>query len=80
LARGGQERGRTLVVASRDDPMCAFDRARQFARAWGAKFHDLAPARHIDVAARFGPWPELRALLASLTARHASLDQSAISD
>jgi hypothetical protein len=66
MRRGGQEGPRTPVVASRDDPMWAFDRARQFARAWGAEFRDIGPAGHINTAAGYGPWPELPALLESL--------------
>ena len=58
----------TLVVASRNDPFCAIDRAREFARAWGAGFRDIGPAGHINAAAGYGPWPELPALLESLIA------------
>jgi predicted alpha/beta hydrolase family esterase len=56
----------TLVVASRNDPFCAIDRARDFARVWGAVFRDIGPAGHINTAAGYGSWPELPALLNSL--------------
>jgi predicted alpha/beta hydrolase family esterase len=32
-------------------------RARFFARAWGARFVNAGPCRHINIAAGFGPWP-----------------------
>ena len=57
---------KTLVVASESDPFCAIDRARDFARAWGAAFRDIGPSGHINAAAGYGPWPELPALLNSL--------------
>ena len=56
----------TLVVASRDDPYVAIERAEAFARGWGARFVDLGRAGHINVASGHGPWTKGRALLADL--------------
>jgi len=47
-----------LVVASRNDPYCAYARAQDLAAAWGAELLDAGEAGHINPAAGFGPWPE----------------------
>lgn len=47
----------TTVVASRNDPYMAFERARFLAGAWGADLIDLGRAGHINVASGFGRWP-----------------------
>ncbi len=57
-----------IVVASRDDPYVAFERARGFADAWGARFVDLGESGHINALSGFGPWPEGIGLAASLAA------------
>lgn len=48
----------SLLVASRNDPHCAYDRAEALAGAWGAELVDAGESAHIDAAAGFGPWPE----------------------
>lgn len=59
-----------LVVASRNDPFCTFEKAENWARAWGAAFGDAGEAGHINSGSGFGPWPEgairLAAFLKSL--------------
>ncbi|HVZ73660.1 MAG TPA: alpha/beta hydrolase [Polyangia bacterium] len=57
------------VVASRNDPYVAFERARAFARAWHAELVDLGEAGHINALSGLGDWAEGRALLASLIER-----------
>lgn len=47
-----------LVVASRNDPYCAYERAEDFAYAWGALVVDAGESGHINVASGHGPWPE----------------------
>lgn len=47
----------TTLVASRNDPWMAFDRARHLAQAWGSDLVDLGQAGHVNVASGFGPWP-----------------------
>lgn len=47
-----------LVVASRNDPYCAYERAEEFAHAWGAVLVDAGESGHINVASGHGPWPE----------------------
>ncbi|MFD0938749.1 RBBP9/YdeN family alpha/beta hydrolase, partial [Methylobacterium trifolii] len=48
----------SLVVASRTDPYCAYERAEDFAYAWGAALVDAGESGHINVASGHGPWPE----------------------
>ena len=56
------------VIASSDDPYVAIERARAFARAWGADFVDAGALGHINAASDLGDWPaglrRLHALLA----------------
>ena len=56
-----------VLVGSRDDPYCSFERARGLAAHWGARFIDLGPRGHINAESGLGAWPEGRALLNSLT-------------
>jgi predicted alpha/beta hydrolase family esterase len=46
-----------MVVASRNDDRVSFERAREFAAAWGASFVDAGNLGHIGSAARLGLWP-----------------------
>ena len=56
------------LVASRNDPYCRFDRARELATAWGARLHDLGDAGHINAESQLGDWPQGHTWLQSLTA------------
>ncbi|WP_132249626.1 RBBP9/YdeN family alpha/beta hydrolase [Methylobacterium segetis] len=47
-----------LVVASRTDPYCTYERAEDLAYAWGAVIVDAGESGHINVASGHGPWPE----------------------
>jgi hypothetical protein len=69
-----------LVVASTNDPYVGIERACFFAKAWGARFANAGPCRHINVAAGFGPWPAGEKLLDELVRqcrRQASRDEIA---
>jgi predicted alpha/beta hydrolase family esterase len=55
---------RAVVVGSANDAMCAPARSRAFAQAWGAGFHDLGVAGHINAASGYGSWRGLDRLLA----------------
>jgi len=46
------------LVASTDDPTCAYDRAEAFANAWGADLVFAADAGHVNVESGHGPWPD----------------------
>jgi predicted alpha/beta hydrolase family esterase len=53
----------SILVASRDDPWIAFDRAHSLAAAWGSHFVDAGAAGHINAASGLGQWPEGQELL-----------------
>jgi predicted alpha/beta hydrolase family esterase len=57
------------VVASRNDPLAAFDRTGSLAEAWGAHLHDAGEVGHLNPAAGYGPWPEGLALWERLISR-----------
>ena len=48
----------SIVVASRNDPLAAFDKVTDLAHCWGARLHDAGDVGHLNPAAGFGPWPE----------------------
>lgn len=56
----------TVVVASRDDPWCGFDRSQDFAAGWGAEFVDAGDAGHLNAESDLGRWADGQALLGSL--------------
>lgn len=63
---------RGLVVASRNDPWLAFDKAALLAKAWGLALHDAGDAGHINSESGHGAWPELLRLLARRRGRKAA--------
>jgi len=65
-----------IVIASVDDPYVAIDRARSFARAWGASFVDAGAAGHINAASGLGDWPAGMRALDALIDRSLSLPRS----
>lgn len=48
----------SLLVASRTDPHCNYERAEDYAYAWGSALVDAGESGHINVASGHGPWPE----------------------
>lgn len=58
-----------LVVASRTDPRVSFEKAQEFATAWGADFADAGDLGHIGNEAKLGVWPAGLLLLGRLLAR-----------
>ncbi len=58
----------SLLVGSRNDPFCRFERAQALAADWGARFHDLGEAGHINADSGLGDWPEGHARLQALMA------------
>ena len=55
-----------VLVASRTDPFCAFERTRMFASAWNAQCIDLGDCGHINADAGLASWPEGHVLLQDL--------------
>lgn len=56
----------SLLVASRNDPYCAFERARLFAQAWGSRFIDHGEAGHLNADSGLDGWPQGLVLLQDL--------------
>lgn len=56
----------SVLVGSRDDPYCSFERAQAFAAAWGSRFVDLGLAGHINAESGLGDWAEGHRLLVEL--------------
>jgi len=59
------------ILASRNDPWLAYEKAAELARRWGLVLHDIDAAGHINPESGHGPWP-LSLQLASRPVRHAS--------
>ena len=56
----------SVLVASRDDPYCALERAKLFAHAWHAQFMDYGLCGHINADSGLASWPEGHVLLQDL--------------
>ena len=56
----------SVLLASRNDPYCEFDRARLFAHAWSAQFMDYGDCGHINADSGLASWPEGHVLLQDL--------------
>jgi uncharacterized protein len=57
---------RSVLVASRNDPYCTFERARLFAQAWGSQWIDYGECGHINADSGLASWPEGHVLLQDL--------------
>ena len=55
-----------VLLASHNDPYCAFERAHLFAHAWNAQFMDYGDCGHINADAGLASWPEGHVLLQDL--------------
>jgi uncharacterized protein len=49
---------RTALIASRNDPYCAFEIAEDYAKHWGAQLIDAGESGHLNTESGHGPWPE----------------------
>lgn len=58
----------SLVAASRNDPLGAFDDVLALARDWGAAVEDLGEVGHLNPASGYGEWPGALPLIARLSA------------
>ena len=47
----------SLLAASRNDPLCAFERAQALAQDWGSELEDLGEVGHLNPAWGYGEWP-----------------------
>lgn len=57
---------RSIVAASRNDPLGSFDRVAELAQAWGSKLVDIGDAGHLNPASGFGEWPLANTLIGEL--------------
>ena len=59
---------KSILLGSRNDPYCSFERAKTFASAWGSEFIDYGHRGHINAESGLGDWPEGQAWLQALVA------------
>ena len=58
---------RSIVGASRNDPLGSYFRVSALARDWGSELVDLGEVGHLNPASGFGPWPLAHAFIEQLT-------------
>lgn len=63
---------RSIVAASRDDPLASYDRVAELARDWGGELVDLGDVGHLNPASGFGPWPRAIEFVDQLSQPHAA--------
>lgn len=57
---------KSCLVGSLDDPYCSAERAQALALDWGAQWHCLGQAGHLNADSSLGDWPQGHALLQTL--------------
>lgn len=53
----------SVLVASRNDPCCRFERAQELAQTWGSQLIDAGLQGHLNTESGLGDWPEGHAWL-----------------
>lgn len=56
----------SIVAASTNDPLAAYDTVVGLAQAWGSRLVDLGEVGHLNPAAGYGEWPRATELLDEL--------------
>lgn len=56
----------SIVAASTNDPLAAYDIVVDLARDWGSRLVDLGEVGHLNPAAGYGEWPRATELLEDL--------------
>ena len=59
---------RSIVGASRNDPLAGYHRVVDLAEAWGSELVDLGEVGHLNPASGYGDWPRADAFIARLSA------------
>jgi hypothetical protein len=59
---------RSIVVASRNDPLARFEGVAALAADWGSQLIDEGPVGHLNPASGFGEWPRAHGFIATLSA------------
>lgn len=57
---------RSIVAASTNDPLAAFERVAGLAQGWGSRLENIGAAGHLNPNAGYGEWPLAQSLLAEL--------------
>jgi predicted alpha/beta hydrolase family esterase len=57
---------RSIVAASRNDPLARFERVEEMARDWGSRFVDLGEVGHLNPASGYGVWPRAEEFIREL--------------
>jgi len=68
----------SVVVASRNDPWMAFERAEVLAERWGSRLLDAGEVGHINAESGYGPWPGGLVLLRDMQASQQDLPLGSI--
>jgi hypothetical protein len=58
---------RSLVAASRNDPLGAYEMVAELAQGWGSELMDLGEVGHLNPASGFGDWPLADSLIQQLS-------------
>jgi uncharacterized protein len=58
---------RSIVAASRNDPLGSYQRVSELASSWGSELVDLRKAGHLNPASGFGEWPRADAFIEELS-------------
>ena len=64
---------RSIVGASRNDPLAAHDRVVDLAEAWGSECIDLGEVGHLNPASGYGEWPRADEFIRRLSALPATV-------
>jgi len=57
---------RSIVAASRNDPLGQFERVAELVKDWGSKLVDLGEVGHLNPASGYGEWPGAQPLISEL--------------
>lgn len=58
---------RSLVAASRNDPLGRYETVAELAQCWGSELMDLGEVGHLNPASGFGDWPLADSLIQQLS-------------
>jgi predicted alpha/beta hydrolase family esterase len=59
---------RSIVAASRNDPLGSFERVSELARGWRSELVDLGEVGHLNPASGYGEWPRAQQFIDELCA------------